>query len=135
MKVRPSVRPSARRSAFTLIEIMIVIMIIGMLAMVAVPNITNALSSSKYNSIVMNLRAIDTQKQVWAGDHKKGDDATPTEADLAPYFQGEKFPVKVVDEDYNINSVGQQPTATVHSRLKMAKMTIEAGGTITIPDK
>ena len=114
---------------------MIVIMIIGLLAMVAVPNINGALATARYNSIVQNLRVIDNQKQMWAAEHKKGDNDTPSEADLAPYFQNGKFPPPVVGETYNINPVGQQPTATTPSRIKMSSMTIEAGGTVTIPDK
>lgn len=131
----PAARRSMLRAGFTLIEIMIVIMIIGMLAMVAIPNINSYLATARYNVIIQNLRVIDNQKQMWAAEHKKGDNETPSEQDLAPYFQNGKFPPSAVNETYNINPVGQQPTATTPSRLKMSKMTIEAGSTITIPDK
>ena len=132
---RPAARRSMLRAGFTLIEIMIVIMIIGMLAMVAIPNINSYLATARYSSIVQNLRVIDNQKQMWAAENKKGDNDTPSEQDLSAYFQNGKFPASVIGETYNINPVGQQPTATTPSRLKMAKMTIEAGSTITIPDK
>ena len=83
--------------------------------------------------IVQNLRAMDSQKQQWATELGKHLGDIPSPDDLAPYFQNGNFPPSVVGETYQINPVGQQPTATVHSRLSMGKMTIEAGGTITIP--
>jgi prepilin-type N-terminal cleavage/methylation domain-containing protein len=123
----------SRRAAFTLIEIMIVVMIIGLLAMMAVPAISGSLATSRYNAILNNLRVIDHQKQLWAADHKKGDNDVPTESDLGPYFNNGSFPATIMGETYNINSVGTPPTATLTSRLKMPKMTIESGGTVAIP--
>lgn len=136
MKLNQALRQSSRlKAGFTLIEIMIVVMIIGLLAMMAIPNINGSLATSRYNAIINNLRVIDNQKQLWAADQKKGDNDTPGEADLAPYFSNGKFPASVMGETYNINSVGTQPTATISSRLKMPKQTIEAGGTVSLPDK
>jgi hypothetical protein len=88
-----------------------------------------------YSSIVQNLRVIDSQERQWATEREKHSGDTPSPDDLAPYFQNGNFPPSVFGETYQINPVGQQPTATVHSRLSMGKMTIEAGGVITIPDK
>ena len=136
MKLAHTLRRSARYQAgFTLIEIMIVVMIIGLLAMIAIPNINGSLATSRYGAIINNLRVIDNQKQLWAAENKKGDNDTPTEQDLAPYFGNGKFPLPVMGETYNLNNVGTQPTATVPSRLKMPRQTIEAGGIVALPDK
>lgn len=114
---------------------MIVVMIIGLLAMIAIPAISGNLATSRYSAILNNLKVIDQMKQLWAADHKKGDSDTPSQEDITPYFNHEQFPVSVMGETYNINPVGTLPTATIPSRLKMPKMTIEAGGTISLPDK
>lgn len=90
--------------------------------------------ASPVNVIVHNLRVIDSQKHAWADERKKGDNNTPSEADLSPYFQNGKFPPAVIGETYHINPVGQRPTATTPSRLRWGKLTIEAGSVITIPD-
>lgn len=134
MNIRKLTRRAGRTGGFTLIEIMIVVMIIGLLAMIAIPNIQGSLATSRYNAIINNLRVIQNQKDLWSADQKKGDNDTPSQADLAPYFNQGKFPASVMGETYNINAVGVNPTATLPSRLKMPKMTIEAGGEVTLPD-
>ena len=95
---------------------------------------TDSRPTSPANVIIQNLRVIDSQKHAWADEQKKGDNDIPSEADLSPYFQNGKFPPAVIGETYNINPVGQQPTATTPKRLKNGKLTIEAGSVITIPD-
>lgn len=121
----------SRRSAFTLVEIMIVVLIIGLLAMIAIPNVKRSLERARLQAIKVNLRTIDSVKTQWAAENKKGGNEVPTETDLAPYFQGSKFPAKVVGETYQINAVDQAPAAITPSKLGE----VPAGGTITMDDQ
>ena len=110
---------------------MIVVLIIGLLAMIAIPNVRGALETARLQAIKVNLRTIDSVKTQWAAENRKGGNAVPTESDLAPYFNGSRFPVPVVGETYQINSVDEPPTAVTPSRLKG----IPQGGTITMEEK
>lgn len=123
-------RRAGRSSAFTLVEIMIVVLIIGLLAMIAIPNVKRALERARLQAIRVNLRTIDSVKTQWAAENKKGGNETPTEADLAPFFQGSKFPTPVVGETYQINNVDAPPTAITQSKL----LDVPAGGTITMDE-
>jgi general secretion pathway protein G len=123
-------RTMSRRSAFTLVEIMIVVLIIGLLAMIAIPNVKRALEKARLQAIKVNLRTIDSVKTQWAAENKKGGNEVPTETDLAPFFQGSKFPSPVVGETYQINAVDLAPTALSPSKL----LDVPAGGTILMDD-
>jgi prepilin-type N-terminal cleavage/methylation domain-containing protein len=120
----------SRRSAFTLVEIMIVVLIIGLLAMIAIPNVKRSLEKARLQAIKVNLRTIDSVKTQWAAENKKGGNEVPTEADLAPFFQGSKFPTPVVGETYQINAVDLPPAAVSPSKL----LDVPAGGTILMDD-
>ncbi len=69
-------------SAFTLIEIMIVVAIIGLLAAIAIPNLTEAIASSRAQACQLNRKSIDAAKQRWSLAHNQPLTATPTENDL-----------------------------------------------------
>ncbi len=123
-------RALSRTAGFTLVEIMIVVLIIGLLAMIAVPNVKRSLEKARLQAIKVNLRTIDSVKTQWAAENKKGGNETPSEADLAPYFNGGKFPAKVVGETYQINAVDLAPAALTSSKI----LDVPAGGTITMDD-
>ncbi|MFM7103630.1 MAG: hypothetical protein ACKO3N_20985, partial [Verrucomicrobiota bacterium] len=97
-------------------------------AMIAIPNVKRSLEKARLQTIQTNLRTIDQMKTLWAAENKKGGDATPSESELAPYFQNQKFPQPVMGETYNIGSIDNSPTATIPSKLG----DIPSGGTITL---
>ncbi len=71
-----------RTKGFTLVEIMIVCMILGILMLIAVPNFLSARTNSQRNSCIANLHLIESGKEQWAMDKKKGTTDTPSNADL-----------------------------------------------------
>ncbi len=69
------------------------------------------------------------------GNGQEGGQRNANRSQSFPYFQNGRFPPAVLGETYHINPVGQPPTATTPTRIKMSTATIEADGVITIPDK
>lgn len=130
MNIRSATRRATLRAGFTLVEVMIAVMIVGLLTMIAVPNVKKFMETGKYNAILANLKAIELAKTTWQNEYRKADTAEPTSEELAPYFQGGKFPSSVMGETYNIGncSDASRPTATTPSKIR----NIEAGGLITL---
>lgn len=117
-----------RRSAFTLIEIMIVVGIIGLLAIAIIPNISKNRERAQLKMIEMNLRKIDSAKNLWALEHNQGNGATPTLDDLKP-FDG--APKAIAGETYTPNALGMPPTAMLSGKLG----TNTANSVISIPSE
>jgi hypothetical protein len=66
--------------------------------------------TAQYNSIIKNLRALQTAKQKWAEEKGKQNGDAVTLADLAPYLKN--GPINpVADEEYIPQAVGTPPTA------------------------
>lgn len=105
---------SKTRKAFTLVEIMIVVLIIGILLAIAVPNFIKARDSSRAKTCVANLKQIESAKEQWAMENKKGASDTPTSTDLAgstAYMK--KYPSCPVSGTYTIGNVGTDPTCSI----------------------
>ncbi|MDI9639910.1 prepilin-type N-terminal cleavage/methylation domain-containing protein [Kamptonema cortianum] len=99
------------RKGFTLVEIMIVVLIIGILLAIAVPNFVKARQNSRVQTVVGNLKQIDSAKEQWAMDTGAASTATPTSADLVPDYI-KKWPSGPVGSgtDYVANQMNTPPT-------------------------
>src|SRR5262245_6505518 len=92
-----------RRGAFTLIEILITVGIIGMLAAIAMPSWVKSREQAQLKGIINNLRMIESSKDAWALEFRKGTGDTPTGPDLTAYLKKNAMPTPLANETYNIN--------------------------------
>ena len=100
-----------KRTGFTLVEIMIVVLIIGILLAIAVPNFVKARQNSRLQTVIANLKQLESAKQQWAMDKGKITTDTPVEADLVPTYM-QKWPIGPVGAktDYAAGTVGTGAT-------------------------
>ena len=68
---------------------------------------------NQVNVCINNLRQIDSAKQQWALENKKGVDAIPTAQEILPYLKDQIFPVCPSGRAYAINAVGLVPTCSI----------------------
>lgn len=102
-----------KRKAFTLVEIMIVVLIIGILLAIAVPNFIRARQSSRLQTIVANLKQIESAKEQCAMDKgaASGNTDACTQTVLTDASTGymKAWPAGPVTGTYTVEAVGSDP--------------------------
>ena len=98
-----------KRKGFTLVEIMIVVLIIGILLAIAVPNFVKARQNSRVQTVVGNLKQIESAKEQWAMDTGASSTATPAQADLEPNYV-KKWPSGPVTGTYTPGDMSTEPS-------------------------
>jgi hypothetical protein len=84
-------------------------------AAIAIPNFVKARAQAQENVCRSNRQAIQRAKQQWAQQNGKSGTDTPTWDDLSPYLSRRTIMNCPSGGTYSINSVGEQPTCSVHS--------------------
>ncbi|MGO8698549.1 MAG: YfbK domain-containing protein [Limisphaerales bacterium] len=114
--VRPKefASPSRRKTSW-LVPLAAAAAFAALLTVVIVPNFVKARTASYKNSVVNNLRLLDSAKQQWALEQRKSSTDVPTLKDLKPYF-GRGFAGDRIEgskERYFIGPVERPPVAVV----------------------
>jgi Protein of unknown function (DUF3352) len=81
---------------------------------VALPALAKAKAKAQETTCRSNRRQIQAAKQQWAAANGKSSQDTPTWDDLKPYL-GRRMLSCPSGGEYELNSVGEQPTCSIHS--------------------
>ena len=99
-------------AGFTLVEIAIVAAIIGLLAVIAVPNLTRARTDARRSACINNLRLINAAKEEYALANNVDTGGNVDAADVETYLGDNVMPVCPSAGTYTINIVGTTPSCS-----------------------
>ena len=88
---------------------MIVVLIIGILLAIAVPNFITARQNSRIQTVIGNLKQIQSAKEQWAMANGQVATAVPVSTDLTPTYM-KAWPTGPVTGTYTANAVSADPT-------------------------
>jgi type IV pilus assembly protein PilA len=87
------------KKGFTLIELLVVVAILGVLAAVAIPNISKFISSGTVTAANTEMASVQTAEAAFM--IANGNASTSTESDLQPYMD------KPIKGDYTFDTAGK----------------------------
>ena|SRR2546428_4897445 len=107
---------TGRYGGFTIVELMIVVAVISILLAIAIPSFVKTRDTSQLTAVYNNLRIIESAKDQWALENKKGTgDSTDLPA-LSDFLKGGTIK-PVVHEVYESNLIGWPAYATTSVSL------------------
>jgi len=101
--------------------VLIVVAIIGLLAAIAIPSFMRARETSQLNGCVNNMMMIQVAKGKVALAHQYPEGANISESELSQFLKRD-FAGLICAKGgrYKVNSVGQDPSCSLHGRLSEA---------------
>ncbi len=100
--------PCAQKRGFTLIEILIVVAIMGLILAIALPNFLKIRRDAQTKICLENMAQIESAKQIWGVENRKGLDDEVTEVDLVgPTLYIKERPLcPSTGDTYTYNTIG-----------------------------
>ena len=103
---------STRTQAFTVVEVLVVIALVVLIVAMLTPATDNRPIRAPTNECVNHLRQIDFAEQIWALEHHKTTNDTPTWSDLHPYIKNDRMTCPAGGK-YALAPTGEGPSCSI----------------------